>query len=133
MRIDMHAHYVPPKAIEAIERDATSYGIHLEAAANGARCACFNYVSVVSASWTSQASRPTTRCSQRIVDTRVRDAMTPSVSQELWAQKGSRWRSFNIAQRSPVPKITRWERHGLTIFRFRNCHRVWLARYFGRF
>jgi hypothetical protein len=43
MRIDMHAHYVPPKAIEAIERDATSYGIHLEAAANGARCACFNY------------------------------------------------------------------------------------------
>lgn len=43
MRIDMHAHYVPPKAIEAIERDATSYGIHLEEAANGARCPCFNY------------------------------------------------------------------------------------------
>ena len=43
MRIDMHAHYVPPKAVEAIERDATSYGIHLEEAANGARCACFNY------------------------------------------------------------------------------------------
>ncbi|ETW96850.1 MAG: hypothetical protein ETSY1_24955 [Candidatus Entotheonella factor] len=43
MRIDMHAHYVPPKAIEAIERDATSYGIHLEEAANGAQCACFNY------------------------------------------------------------------------------------------
>lgn len=43
MRIDMHAHYVPPKAIEAVERDATSYGIHLEEAANGARCACFNY------------------------------------------------------------------------------------------
>jgi aminocarboxymuconate-semialdehyde decarboxylase len=34
---------VPPKAVEAIERDATSYGIHLEDAANGARCACFNY------------------------------------------------------------------------------------------
>ena len=43
MRIDMHAHYVPPKVVEAIERDATSYGIHLEEAANGARCACFNY------------------------------------------------------------------------------------------
>jgi aminocarboxymuconate-semialdehyde decarboxylase len=42
MRIDMHAHYVPPKALEAIERDATSYGIHLEDAANGGRCACFN-------------------------------------------------------------------------------------------
>jgi aminocarboxymuconate-semialdehyde decarboxylase len=43
MRIDMHAHYVPPKVVEAIERDATSYGIHLEEAVNGARCACFNY------------------------------------------------------------------------------------------
>ncbi len=32
MRIDMHAHYVPPKALTAIEHDASSYGIHLEQA-----------------------------------------------------------------------------------------------------
>ncbi len=43
MRIDMHAHYVPPKALEAIERDASSYGVHLEEAASGGHCACFNY------------------------------------------------------------------------------------------
>lgn len=43
MRIDMHAHYVPPKALEAIEHDATSYGVHLEEAATGGTCACFNH------------------------------------------------------------------------------------------
>jgi aminocarboxymuconate-semialdehyde decarboxylase len=43
MRIDMHAHYVPPKALEAIEQEAASYGLHLEEAASGGRCACFNY------------------------------------------------------------------------------------------
>jgi aminocarboxymuconate-semialdehyde decarboxylase len=43
MRIDTHAHYVPPKALTAIEHDASSYGVHLEAAAAGGRCACFNY------------------------------------------------------------------------------------------
>jgi aminocarboxymuconate-semialdehyde decarboxylase len=42
MRIDMHAHYVPPQALAAIERDASSYGVHLEQAAGGT-CACFNY------------------------------------------------------------------------------------------
>jgi aminocarboxymuconate-semialdehyde decarboxylase len=42
MRIDMHAHYVPPKALEAIAHDATSYGVHLETAAPGGQCACFN-------------------------------------------------------------------------------------------
>ena len=42
MRIDMHAHYLPPKALTAIEHDASSYGIHLEKAASGATCACFN-------------------------------------------------------------------------------------------
>jgi aminocarboxymuconate-semialdehyde decarboxylase len=42
MRIDMHAHYVPPKALTAIEHDASSYGVHLEVAAGGT-CACFNY------------------------------------------------------------------------------------------
>ena len=35
MPIDMHAHYVPPKALAAIERDASSYGVHLEQAAAG--------------------------------------------------------------------------------------------------
>jgi aminocarboxymuconate-semialdehyde decarboxylase len=43
MRIDMHAHYVPPKALTAIEHDASSYGVHLEKAATGSTCACFNY------------------------------------------------------------------------------------------
>lgn len=43
MRIDMHAHYIPPKALAAIEQDATSYGIHLEHAANGGQCACLNH------------------------------------------------------------------------------------------
>lgn len=43
MRIDMHAHYVPPQALAAIQRDASSYGVHLEAAAGGGTCACFNY------------------------------------------------------------------------------------------
>lgn len=43
MYIDMHAHFVPPKALDAIERDATSYGVHLEEAVTGGRCACFNH------------------------------------------------------------------------------------------
>lgn len=44
MRVDMHAHYIPPKALTAIEQDATSYGIHLKAAVeSGGQCACFNY------------------------------------------------------------------------------------------
>jgi aminocarboxymuconate-semialdehyde decarboxylase len=43
MRIDMHAHYVPPAVLQTIERDAASYGVHLEEAAGGGTCACFNY------------------------------------------------------------------------------------------
>ena len=43
MLIHMHAHYIPPKALAAIEQDATSYGIHLEHAANGGQCACLNH------------------------------------------------------------------------------------------
>jgi len=46
--------------------------------------------------------------------------MTPPVSQELWALNGSMLRSFNIAERSSVPKIARLEQHGLTIFPIRN-------------
>jgi hypothetical protein len=92
-----------------------------------------SYVSVASTSWTSQALKPTTRCSQDIVDARVRSAMTPPGSQELWAQNGARLPSFHIAERSSVAKIARLERHGSAIFLNRTCHRVWLARYFGRF
>jgi hypothetical protein len=59
---------------------------------------------------------------------RVRDALTPLVSQELWAPNGSMLRSFNIAERRSVPKIARLERHGLTIFPIRNCQDIrWLA------
>lgn len=43
MPIDMHAHYVPPRALETIERDASSYGIHLETLASGGTCACLNH------------------------------------------------------------------------------------------
>jgi aminocarboxymuconate-semialdehyde decarboxylase len=43
MRIDMHAHYVPPKVLAAIAQDASSYGVHLETVAAGGSCACFNY------------------------------------------------------------------------------------------
>lgn len=43
MRIDMHAHYVPPAVLQTIERDASSYGVHLEEAAGGGSCACFNH------------------------------------------------------------------------------------------
>jgi hypothetical protein len=91
------------------------------------------YLSVVNASWTSQALKPTTRCSQRIVDMRVRGAMTPPVRQELWAPNVSMLRSFHIAERSSAPKIARLERHGSTIFLIRNCQGMWLDRYFGRF
>ncbi len=43
MRIDMHAHYVPPKVLSTLERDASPYGVHLEQAATGGTCACFDY------------------------------------------------------------------------------------------
>jgi aminocarboxymuconate-semialdehyde decarboxylase len=42
MRIDMHAHYVPPQALDTLKRDASSYGVHLEQTAAGT-CACFNF------------------------------------------------------------------------------------------
>ena len=71
--------------------------------------------------------------SQRIVDMRVRGAMTPPVRQELWAPNVSMLRSFHIAERSSAPKIARLERHGSTIFLIRNCQGMWLDRYFGRF
>ena len=74
------------------------------------------YLSVASTSWTSQALKLTTRCSQHIVDTRVRRAMTSPVSQDLWAPNGSMRRSFNIVKRRSVSKIARLKRYGATIF-----------------
>jgi len=50
--------------------------------------------------------------------------MTPPGRQELWAPNGSMLHSFNIAERSSVPKIARLERHGLTIFPIRNCQGI---------
>ena len=54
--------------------------------------------------------------SQHIVDTRVRDATIPPMSQDLWAPNGSMLCSFNIVERSSVSKIARLERYGVTIF-----------------
>jgi hypothetical protein len=54
--------------------------------------------------------------SQHIVDTGVRRAMAPSVSQDLWALNGSMRRSFNIVECRSVSKIARLERRGVTIF-----------------
>ena len=30
MRIDMHAHYVPPRILEVLERDAAPYGVQVQ-------------------------------------------------------------------------------------------------------
>jgi len=43
MRVDMHAHYVPPKILAVLEQSAASYGVSLEAAAAGGRCVHFGY------------------------------------------------------------------------------------------
>ncbi len=43
MPIDMHAHYVPPRALTTLESDASSYGVHLETLTSGGTCACFNH------------------------------------------------------------------------------------------
>ena len=43
MPVDIHAHYVPPKILDALDQDPSHYGAHLEAAPGGARCLCFNY------------------------------------------------------------------------------------------
>jgi aminocarboxymuconate-semialdehyde decarboxylase len=43
MNIDMHAHYVPPKVLSALERDPSPYGIKLLEAAGGGQCVQFTY------------------------------------------------------------------------------------------
>lgn len=43
MRIDMHAHFVPPRVLTALERDAAPYGIQLQAAEGGGSCVHFPY------------------------------------------------------------------------------------------
>ena len=35
MRIDMHAHYVPPRILEVLERDAAPYGVQVQHAEGG--------------------------------------------------------------------------------------------------
>jgi hypothetical protein len=47
MRIDMHAHYVPPRILQTLERHPTSYGVRLEDAAAGTRCLHFNHGLVI--------------------------------------------------------------------------------------
>jgi aminocarboxymuconate-semialdehyde decarboxylase len=43
MRIDMHAHHVPPAILTAVENGPSRYGVRLEAAAAGQPCLCFDY------------------------------------------------------------------------------------------
>ena len=43
MSIDVHAHYVPPRVLRLLEESPTTYGAHLEEAAAGSRCVCFDY------------------------------------------------------------------------------------------
>jgi aminocarboxymuconate-semialdehyde decarboxylase len=43
MYIDMHAHYVPPKILSILERDASPYGAEIREAAAGGRCVHFTY------------------------------------------------------------------------------------------
>lgn len=42
MHIDMHAHYVPPRILMALEQDTSPYGVRLEDAAAGGRCVHFD-------------------------------------------------------------------------------------------
>ena len=43
MRIDMHAHYVPPSVLKTLEKDSSYYGAHLEESPQGGRCVCYDY------------------------------------------------------------------------------------------
>ena len=43
MRVDVHAHYVPPRILEALERDAAPYGVQVQQAEGGGRCLHFGY------------------------------------------------------------------------------------------
>jgi aminocarboxymuconate-semialdehyde decarboxylase len=43
VKVDIHCHYVPNKAIERLEKDPSSYGVRLAQAVTGGRCLCFDY------------------------------------------------------------------------------------------
>jgi len=43
VRIDMHAHYVPPRILDVLERDAAPYGVQVHHAEGGGRCLHFGY------------------------------------------------------------------------------------------
>jgi len=47
MRIDMHAHYVPPRVLTLLEQNPSAYGVCLEDAAAGGRCVHFEYGPVI--------------------------------------------------------------------------------------
>ena len=43
MKVDIHCHYVPNKAIERLEQDSSSYGVRLAESIAGGKCLCFDY------------------------------------------------------------------------------------------
>lgn len=43
MRVDVHAHYVPPRILAALERDTAPAGVQLHSAPGGSRCVHFTY------------------------------------------------------------------------------------------
>ena len=43
MKVDIHCHYVPNKAIQRLEKDPSSYGVRLAEAVAGGKCLCFDY------------------------------------------------------------------------------------------
>ena len=47
MRIDVHAHYLPPRILATLERDPEPYGVKLETAAQGGQCLHFDHGEVL--------------------------------------------------------------------------------------
>ena len=43
MTIDMHAHLVPPSVLDDLDKEPSRYGVHLEEAAAGGRCVCYDH------------------------------------------------------------------------------------------
>ena len=43
MRVDVHAHYVPPRVLEILDKNPGRYGAHMEESSQGGRCVCYNY------------------------------------------------------------------------------------------
>ena len=47
MRVDMHAHYIPPRVLTLLEQNPSPYGVRLEEAAAGGTCLHFNHGLVI--------------------------------------------------------------------------------------